>query len=145
LSSQKQGSTLDDVAFRRLRRLGRLRIAMIISLAVQVLVGMANNLWLKQDPPTLETASPQALLSAHVDVAYVLIALAIWFLVVAIRARRRNYILPAATGVFGVLLAYASGLTYWATEADMWSMSMTVGFAIAVTSYALAGRRGSGA
>jgi ABC-type transport system involved in cytochrome c biogenesis permease subunit len=141
MSTQQQGPTLDDVAVRRLRRLQQLRIAMIVALAVQVVVGMANNLWLTQDPPTLETASPQALLSAHVDVAYVLIALAIWTLVVAIRARRLNYILPAATGTFGVLLAYGSGLTYWATEADIWSMFMTIGFAIAVTSYALAGRR----
>jgi heme A synthase len=141
MTTQQQGRTLDDVAVRRERRLERLRMAMIIALAVQVVVGMANNLWLTQDPPTLETASPQALLSAHVDVAYVLIALAIWILVVAIRARRRTYILPAATGIFGVLLAYGSGLTYWATEADIWSMSMTLGFAIAVTSYAFAGRR----
>jgi len=141
MSTQQQGPTLDDVAVRRLRRLQQLRIAMIVALAVQVVVGMANNLWLSQDPPTLETASPQALLSAHVDVAYVLIALAIWTLMVAIRARHRNYILPAATGTFGILLAYGSGLTYWATEADIWSMSMTIGFAIAVNSYALAGRR----
>jgi len=69
------------------------------------------------------------------------IALAIWMLVFAIRSRRRTYILPASTGIFGVLLAYGSGLAYWATEANIWSMSMTIGFTIAVTSYALAGRR----
>ena len=141
MTTQPQATTLDDLAARRLRRLDRLRIAIITALAVQVLLGMANNLWLTQDPPTLETASPQALLSAHVDVAYVLIALAIWMLVFAIRSRRRTYILPASTGIFGVLLAYGSGLAYWATEANIWSMSMTIGFTIAVTSYALAGRR----
>jgi hypothetical protein len=123
-----------------MRRLSQLRIAMIIALAVQVLLGMANNLWLNQHPPTLKSATPEALLSAHEDVAYVILALAIWFLVEAIRAKQQTYTWTGATGLLGVLVALGSGLTYWATESDIWSMSMTVGFTIAVVSYALARR-----
>jgi hypothetical protein len=48
---------------------------------------------------------------------------------------------PAGAGLAGVLLAYASGLTYYDDESNVWSFLMTVGFAIAVTSYTLAGRR----
>jgi heme A synthase len=126
------------------RRLDRLRVAMIAALAVQLCLGVANNLWLSQPRPNLDKASPQSLLSAHTTMAYVIIALAVWILVDAIRVKRRGYLVPACTGIAGVLLAYASGLTYYATESNVWSMLMTIGFTIAVTSYALAGRRWPG-
>ena len=141
MTADPQTTSPDDVVARRLRRLDRLRITMIAALAVQVLLGMANNLWLTQHPPNLKTATPQGLLSAHEDVAYIILALAIWMLVEAILSHRRGYIIPTATGLFGIALALGSGLAYWATEANGWSMSMTIGFTIAITSYAFAGRR----
>jgi hydrogenase/urease accessory protein HupE len=92
-------------------------------------------------PPNLAKASPQSLLSARTTMAYVIIALAAWILVDAIRAKPRGYLVPACTGIAGVLVAYASGLAYYDTESDAWSVLMTIGFAVAVTSCALAGRR----
>lgn len=134
-------ATADDRQARLGRRLDRLRLFMILALAMQLLLGMANNLWLSQPKPNLGKASPASLLSAHTTWAYVLIVLGIWILVEAIRLRGSSYLIPACTGLAGILLAYGSGLTYYATESNVWSFLMTVGFAIAVTSYAIAGRR----
>ena len=126
---------------RRERRLRRLRVAMIVGLGIQVCLGMANNLWLHQTKPNLREASPQGLLSAHTTMADVLVALGVWLLIEAIRLRESRYVGPAATGIAGLALAFASGEAYWATESSVYSMSMTIGFAIASVSYALIGRQ----
>ena len=123
------------------RRLDRLRLVMLGALAVQLLLGMANNLWLDQPEPNLDHASPQSLLSAHTTWAYVLIVLAVWILVDAVRIRRERGVLPAAAGLVGVLVAYSSGLVYYVTESDVWSFLMTIGFTLAILAYALAGRQ----
>jgi hypothetical protein len=114
---------------------------MIVALAVQLLLGMANNLWLEQPEPDLDRASPGGLLNAHMSVGYVLVVLAIWVLVEAARLRRADYLVPAIAGFAGIALAFAAGSVYFTTEDDVWSYLMTIGFAVAVTSYALAGRR----
>jgi len=114
---------------------------MLVALAVQLLLGVANNLWLHQSHPTLKKASPGSLLGAHTTWALIIIALAIWILVEAIRAKGGVRVAPAYTGLAGILIAYASGSVYYGNESNLWSFLMTVGFVIAVTSYALAGNR----
>lgn len=126
------------------RRLDRLRLAMIGALAIQLLLGMSNNLWLRQSHPTLDRAAPASLLSAHVTWAYLLMVLAVWMFVDAVRLRRSPYLVPAAAGLAGVLLAYTAGSTYYNNEHAIWSFLMTLGFTIAVTSYAAAGRKWAG-
>jgi len=114
---------------------------MLIGLAIQLLLGVANNLWLKQSHPTLKKASPGSLLSAHTTWALILIALAIWILVEAIRARGAVRVAPAYGGLAGILIAYASGSIYYGNESNVWSFLMTIGFVLALTSYSLAGSR----
>jgi hypothetical protein len=124
----------------RLRRVRQLRTAMIVALGVQVCLGVANNLFLHQPKGNLQHASPQGLLSAHTTMADILVGLGLWLLVVAIRSGASRLVVPAVSGFTGLVLAFASGEAYWATESNVYSMSMTVGFAIAVVSYALLNR-----
>ena len=97
MTAQLTRTSADTDQDRRCRRLDRLRLAMIAALAVQLLLGMANNLWLTQTKPNLDHASPPSLLSAHTTWAYVLIVLAVWTLVDAARLRRRPYLAPAVS------------------------------------------------
>jgi chromate transport protein ChrA len=102
-------ATTGDGRARLRQRLDRLRLAMIVALVIQLLLGMANNLWLSQPKPNLDKASPASLLSAHTNWAYVLIILAIWILVEAIRLRGPPTSCPQAPGWPGCSLPTPPG------------------------------------
>ena len=116
-------------------------MGVMVTLGLQVCLGVANNLWLHQVTPNLEHATPPWLLSAHTTVGEILLVVGIWFVVEARRSRSSQYLGPAISGLVGLVLAFASGEAYWATESNIYSILMTVGFAFAVVSYGLAGRQ----
>ena len=84
-------------AAQRLESLGR---ATVLVLLIQVVVGVANTLWL--DIPESGNAwlvsKPVVLLTAHLCLALVVTALSVWLLVEAARSRNRLWLLAGILG-----------------------------------------------
>jgi hypothetical protein len=118
-----------------LRSLGA---AMVMILLGELLLGMANALWL-QLPDSGSgwiAGSSSGLLGIHMLLGLALVVLAVWITVVAVRGRDRNWLTASIVGVVGILLAFGSGLAFMGqTSNDVASFCMALGCAIAVAGY----------
>ena len=118
-----------------LRSLGA---AMVMILLGELLLGMANALWL-QLPDSGSgwiAGSSSGLLGIHMLLGLALVVLAVWITVVAVRGRDRNWLTASIVGVVGILLAFGSGLAFMGqTSNDVGSFCMALGCAIAVAGY----------
>lgn len=115
--------------------------AMVAALLAQVLLGVANAGWLDVpeagDP--FAGATPAWLLVAHVVVGTMIVVGAVVVLVLAIRSHRRTCVWAAVLGVWGVVLAWASGSTFISTHGAEWaSMLMATGCVVAIAAYVVA-------
>ena len=118
-----------------LRSLGA---AMVIILLGELLLGMANALWL-QLPDSGSgwiAGSSSGLLGIHMLLGLALVVLAVWITVVAVRGRDSNWLTASIVGVVGILLAFGSGLAFMGqTSNDVASFCMALGCAIAIAGY----------
>jgi heme A synthase len=120
------------------RRLSTLGIAMIVALLLQVVVGMADALWL--DVPTTgnawATSAPMILLNAHLLVGTAITLLALWMLVDAIRSRTRIWIISTIVGLLGVVAALGGGSAFLSTNGDPGSsFMMAIGCVVAIGAF----------
>ena len=121
----------------------RIRIpaaAMVVILLGQLLLGMANALWLQlpDSGSGWKAAAPVALLMAHVILGVALLGNAVWVAVLASRAHDRTWLTASTVGVLGILLAVGAGSAFMnQTNNDGASYLMTVGTALAIAAYAL--------
>lgn len=123
----------DDLLVRRARRLAVIRRVILVALAIQLLLGVANNLWLSLPAKDAwRAASPGLLLWAHIVVGTAVVVLAIWILVLATRlGNLANQILAWATTA-GVVAAWISGASFVTSQLDVSSFLMATGFAVAL-------------
>jgi len=121
----------------RIRTLGA---AMVVTLLLQLLLGMANTFWLTV-PETgsgWSAAAPMGLLMAHTTLGAALLVLAVWIVVVAFRGKDRNWLTASAAGIAGILVAAGGGIAFMGqTSNDGASFLMTLGTAVALAAYAL--------
>jgi hypothetical protein len=113
---------------------------MVVTLLAQLLLGMANTFWLKvpDSGSGWNLAAPAGLLLAHMILGAMLLVLAIWIVVLALRVHDRNGLISSAVGIFGILIAFGGGIAFMnQTSNNAASFSMAVGTAIAIAAYAL--------
>ena len=120
------------------RRLWTLGIAMIAALLLQVVVGMADALWLnvpKTGNAWAESA-PLILLNAHLLLGTAITLLALWMLVDAIRSHARIWIISTVVGLLGVITALGGGSAFLSTNGDPGSsFMMAIGCVVAIAAF----------
>jgi hypothetical protein len=118
------------------RRTGSGSFHMLILLIIQYVLGIAYNLY-----GTAPTASKKLalfsspLLAAHVVVGTLLILVAVYLVVLAIRARVPVGIAMSVVGLLALLGAWGSGSAFAQKGADGYSMAMAVLTAVALLCY----------
>lgn len=132
----------------------RLTIVTLVLLAVQYLFGMAVNLFV-----TIPTSHPgtnasdyfsgvgqgvswaiahgAGVLQLHATLGLLLLVAAVALLVMAIRARRRAWIVATSIGLLSILGAGFNGASFLNYNHDFSSMIMASLFLIAVSAYAI--------
>jgi hypothetical protein len=114
--------------------------AMVVTLLVQLLLGMANTFWLAV-PETgsgWSAAAPMGLLMAHTTLGAALLVLAVWIVVAAYRGHDRIWLTASAVGMVGILIAAGGGIAFMGqTSNDGASFLMALGTAVALAGYAL--------
>lgn len=125
-------------AVRRLESLGR---ANVLVLLLQVVVGIANTLWL--DIPDSGNAwlvsSPMVLLTAHLSLAFIVTVLSVWLLLQAARSRNRLWLAAGTIGLLGTLAALLGGFVSMSLNgAATPSFVMATGCVVSIAAYAIA-------
>jgi hypothetical protein len=118
----------------------RLTVAAVIGLLAQVVVGVANTLWLDvpETGSAWATASPQSLVDIHMVIGIALLVLAVWITVRALRAGDRAWTTPSLIGLVGVAVSAVAGIWFMsAGDSDVASILMTVGCVAALGGYVL--------
>ncbi len=109
-------------------------------LAVQFVLGMITNLFVQfpatnQEAQQWEFARTQLPLMMHIALGMLLLLSGIIFLVRAIRARSRIWIISSATGLLGIVTAIISGSMFINTQNDPYSLSMALAFILTFLAY----------
>lgn len=133
-SKLDRSPTIDRIG----RRLMILSLSMIVALLLQVIVGVANTLWLSvpETGNAWATAAPLFLLNAHLLLGTAITVLGIWLFIEALRTRQRSWILSSAIGFVGVVVALGGGSAFLSTNGnDAFSFMMTIGCVIAIGAY----------
>jgi hypothetical protein len=123
-------------AVRRARRISTASFGLVILLLAQYVLGLAYNLY-----GTAPTATKKikvfssALLGAHVVVGTLLVVIAIYLVVVSVRARVRLTTVASIVGLASLIGAWASGSAFTQNGADGYSMAMGVLTAVALLCY----------
>lgn len=121
---------------RQARRVSLASSALVLLLLAQYVLGIAYNLY--GTPPTATKklrlfSSP--LLAAHVVVGTLLIVLAIYLVVAAIRARVRGAVVAAGIGLASLIGAWVTGSAFTEKASSGYSMAMGVLTAVALICY----------
>lgn len=120
------------------RRLIVLSISMILALLLQVIVGVANALWLNV-PETgngWATAAPLLLLNAHLLLGTAITGLGLWLFIEALRTRHGIWIISSIVGLLGVVVALGGGSAFLSTNGSaVFSFMMAIGCVIAIGAY----------
>ena len=120
--------------------LTRSGVGMIITLVLQYILGMINNLFVKF-PDTTERALlwrfafTRFTEVTHIVVGFLMLIGAVVFLLRSIRAKHRTWVVVSAIGLAGIISAIASGVLFVTTQADPYSLVMSYGFLIALVGY----------
>lgn len=116
-----------------------LGMAMVHTLVLQFLVGMANTFWLKlpESGNGWKDNSPAWLLMVHLLLGVALLGLAAWILVVARRTGDAVWTRASIIGIVGIVVAFAGGVRFMGkVESDLSSFIMAIGWAISIVGYA---------
>jgi hypothetical protein len=114
---------------------------LLFGLAVQFLLGMAVNLYVAfpegvDAHQNFEFATHNFLAVAHMLWGTLLVIGSITFLVRSFKAQTTAWRTPAIMGLISILVAWGAGDAFVATQNDTWSYLMSVGFIVAILSYA---------
>ena len=112
--------------------------AMVVILLGELLLGMANALWLQlpDSGSGWAAGSSSGLLGIHMLLGLALVVLAVWIAVAAVRGRDRTWLTASIVGVVGILLAFGSGLAFMGqTSNNVASFCMALGCALAIAGY----------
>jgi heme A synthase len=109
-------------------------------LVVQFILGMITNLFVQfpdttQEVQQWEFARTQLPLMMHIALGLLLFVSGITFLVRAINARERIWIISSSTGLLGIVAAIISGTAFVPTQADRYSLLMALAFMLALLAY----------
>lgn len=125
----------------RMRTLHVGSVLMLFTLAVQFVLGMANNLF-GTFPPTSDVLqallSGGTMLAVHMLVAFVLLAVGILVAVLAFRRPiGRGVAALGVAGVLSIFWAFESGIEFILSgfSSNGWSFSMSLGFLVALIIY----------
>ena len=126
-----------DKITKRLRPVG---IWMIATLLVQIIVGMANNLWLKvPEAGGLAgwSAAPAILLQAHLWVGTSISIFATWLPIDAIRVRNTRWTIVSLIGLVAIVAAFGGGTAFLGSGGsnDAASFIMAVSCVVALAVY----------
>ncbi len=113
---------------------------MIAMLAVQYILGMVNNLFVKFPDTTRpgllwEFARSQAWIMVHMILGALLLINATVILVLAFRRNHPVWKSYSIAGLAGIALAFLSGIGFVTTQADPYSLLMALGFLLALVVY----------
>lgn len=120
-------------------RLPVLGLAMIHTLVLQLLLGLANTFWLSvpDSGSGWQDNSPAWLLGLHMLLGTALLVLAVWIGVSASRAGSAAWQRASMMGVIGIVVAFAGGVWFMGDVSnDLASFVMAIGWAIALVGYA---------
>lgn len=118
----------------------RQALGLLIGLAIQYLLGIAANLYVKfPDTGSKETmfrfAWQHFNTAAHIIVGLGLLLGSISFIVQVMRAKASALVAPAWVGFLAIVAAAYSGAQFVATQNDAYSFVMAVGFIVAAGAY----------
>jgi hypothetical protein len=120
-------------------RLHTLGVWMVAALLVQILVGMANNLWLTipANPNAWSQYTPMLLLNAHLWVGTALTVLGIWIPIDAFRCKNRTWLVSSVIGFVLIMGAFGGGSVFISSagENDSASMAMAVTCVLALACF----------
>ncbi|MBW4031203.1 MAG: hypothetical protein HIU88_00890 [Acidobacteria bacterium] len=138
MSSPSSTAQITPPTSRAARRLPTVGLTMIVVLLLQVVVGVANSLWL--DVPKTGNAwaasAPLILLNAHLLLGTAITVLAVWLVVDAIRSRSRLWIVSSVIGLVGVLAALGGGSAFLSANGDpVSSFMMAIGCVVALAAF----------
>jgi hypothetical protein len=136
------------------RWLRRLSVAMLVLLLAQFLLGMLLNFFFTAPDQHPGSNAPEYFsgvaqvvwwalgkdgleLASHAGLGVILGLLSVALLVMGIRARRRVWMLTTVLGWIGVFAAGFNGASFLNYGHDFSSLLMTIGFLLALISYAL--------
>lgn len=120
-------------------RLPVLGLAMIHTLVLQLLLGLANTFWLKvpDSGSGWQDNSPAWLLGLHMLLGVALLVLAVLIGTRASRAGSAAWQRASLVGIVGLLVAFAGGVWFMGDVSnDLASFVMAVGWAISLVGYA---------
>jgi hypothetical protein len=76
---------------------------------------------------------------AHITLGALLLVLAVWILVLAVRSSDRGWVSASVVGIVSILVSFTAGSLFMGeTSSDVASYVMAVGCAVAIAAYALA-------
>lgn len=125
-----------STASRPVRRLSAASFALVILVLAQYVLGIAYNLY-----GTMPTATKAVklfsspLLAAHVVVGTLLILIAVYLVVVAVRARIRAATIASVIGLISLIAAWITGSAFAQKGTSGLSMAMAVLTAVALLCY----------
>jgi hypothetical protein len=122
-------------------RLRPLLVAAIVVLAIEFLLGTANNLWLTlpDSGSGWSTATPSWLVMVHVVLGVLIVVLAVYIAVLAVRSHASKVTAASHTGALGILIAFGAGFAFMGqVQSTAASFIMAVGCGLAIAAYATA-------
>lgn len=117
-----------------------LGMAMVHTLVLQFLVGMANTFWLTvpDSGSGWKDNDPAWLLGVHMLLGVALLGLAVWIVVLARRTNDAVWLRASAIGILGIIIAFAGGIRFMGkVESDASSFIMSVGWAVSLVGYTM--------
>ncbi len=115
-------------------------VIMIAFLIVQYILGMITNLFVQfpesaTDGQLWVFAWSQISEASHIILGLLLFVGALVFLIRAIRAKDRNWIIASAIGLAGIVSAIYGGVSFIPSQVDRYSLLMSIAFLVAFVGY----------
>lgn len=120
-------------------RTSMLGMAMVHTLVLQFLVGMANTFWLTvpDSGSGWKDNDPAWLLGVHMLLGVALLGLAVWIVVLARRTGDAVWLRASAIGIVGIVVAFVGGVWFMGkVDNDTASFIMAIGWALSLVGYA---------
>jgi hypothetical protein len=125
-------------AIRQSRTLQNLGFAMVVLLLIQYALGMYTNLFVEipQDVNGWQWMSHSAIVVSHVIVGTLSAVAAVAILVLALRARRRAWVVSSVVGLAAICTSLITGSSFMVGQSDTNSFLMAVGLGVGLMAYA---------
>jgi hypothetical protein len=117
-----------------------IRLVMIGLLSIEYILGMINNLYV-QFPETgteaqmWEFAWKQISVGAHIILGIILLLAGLFIFIRAIRDGNRTITIVSGIGFIAILVAGFSGAMFIPAQMDLYSLSMSIAFLVALLCY----------